>query len=414
MRAALTQVHRYAGLVIAVFLIIAGLTGSLLAWYSELDAWINPDVMTVQAPPGQAQPLSPFELRQRLEAELPFAVVNWLELKPRLPNGSLSFYIDAKSPDPTVTSENVNVELTFDEVFVDPYTGIILGTRKWGDISQGLINLMPFVYRLHYSLALGDIGVWIFGVVALIWTLDCFVSIYLTFPARKHRAGSDKSLRNWLSRWKAAWQVRWHGGSYKVNFDLHRAGGLWPWVLLLILAWSSVAFNLYDEVYRPVSGTFLSFQERPLTVLPDRKPERATPDLGWQAGYEQALRHLHEQADFQGFEVLFAERMSYHPQKNAFRLMARSDRDINNKYAQTEICIDATTGALLGLRLPIGAASGDTLTTWITTLHMAHIWGTPFRIVITLSGIVIVVLSVTGIVIWWRKRSARRRSALRR
>ena len=94
--------------------------------------------------------------------------------------------------------------------------------------------------------------------------------------------------------------------------------------------------------------------------------------------------------------------------------MARSDRDINNKYAQTEICIDATTGALLGLRLPIGAASGDTLTTWITTLHMAHIWGTPFRIVITLSGIVIVVLSVTGIVIWWRKRSARRRSALRR
>ena len=34
---------------------------------------------------------------------------------------------------------------------------------------------MAFVYRLHYSLALGDFGLWLFGVAALVWTLDSVV-----------------------------------------------------------------------------------------------------------------------------------------------------------------------------------------------------------------------------------------------
>ncbi len=32
MRPALASLHRYAGLLLAVFLIVAGVTGSLLAW----------------------------------------------------------------------------------------------------------------------------------------------------------------------------------------------------------------------------------------------------------------------------------------------------------------------------------------------------------------------------------------------
>ncbi|MFQ5415166.1 MAG: PepSY domain-containing protein, partial [Phycisphaerae bacterium] len=59
--------------------------------------------------------------------------------------------------------------------------------RLWGDLSQGLANLMPFVYRLHHSLALGTVGTWIFGVVALLWTLDCFVGAWLTFPPPRRR-----------------------------------------------------------------------------------------------------------------------------------------------------------------------------------------------------------------------------------
>ena len=33
------------------------------------------------------------------------------------------------------------------------------------------------------------------------------------------------------------------------------------WALLLVFAWSGVALTLYDQVYRPTTGLFLSFQQ---------------------------------------------------------------------------------------------------------------------------------------------------------
>ncbi|NWE37006.1 PepSY domain-containing protein, partial [Pseudomonas gingeri] len=42
MRALLVLLHRYIGLATALFLMIAGITGSLLAFNHELDEWLNP------------------------------------------------------------------------------------------------------------------------------------------------------------------------------------------------------------------------------------------------------------------------------------------------------------------------------------------------------------------------------------
>ncbi|MGQ0591136.1 MAG: PepSY domain-containing protein, partial [Gammaproteobacteria bacterium] len=39
--------HRYAGLAMTVFLILVGVTGSVLAFYHELDRWLNPELLTV-------------------------------------------------------------------------------------------------------------------------------------------------------------------------------------------------------------------------------------------------------------------------------------------------------------------------------------------------------------------------------
>jgi uncharacterized iron-regulated membrane protein len=52
----------------------------------------------------------------------------------------------------------VHAEIPNDEIFLDPMSGEILGERKWGDLGQGVTNLVPLLYRLHYSLALGTFG----------------------------------------------------------------------------------------------------------------------------------------------------------------------------------------------------------------------------------------------------------------
>ncbi len=64
-------VHRYVGLTIAVFLVMAGLTGALLAFYHELDGLLNPALTHVAPSSQQHVPLDPFELQSRFAAELP-------------------------------------------------------------------------------------------------------------------------------------------------------------------------------------------------------------------------------------------------------------------------------------------------------------------------------------------------------
>ncbi len=200
-RPALALVHRWVGLVMAGFLLLAGLTGALLAWNEELDAWASPRLLRAAPPAPGAPMLDPLALRQRVQALHPeaYAAMAYLQQEP----GRAAVVRLFGLPNPATGQP---VEPPNDQVFVNPYTGEVLGERKWGDISQGLKNLMPFVYRLHFELALGVVGSYAFGIVALLWTLDCFVGAYLTFPARTRHGPAPVRARAkpWLTTSAAA------------------------------------------------------------------------------------------------------------------------------------------------------------------------------------------------------------------
>ena len=92
----------------------------------------------------------------------------------------------------------------------------------------------------------------------------------------------------------------------------------------------------------------------------------------------------------------------------------RSSRDVDNRYAYTRLTLDARTGAFIALRLPTGEYSGDTVSFWLSTLHMGHVFGLPYRIFVCVLGLVITMLSITGVYIWWKKRRARKFSKVHR
>ncbi|MES2887513.1 MAG: PepSY-associated TM helix domain-containing protein [Pseudomonadota bacterium] len=414
-RPVLVLLHRYVGLVLALFLLISGLTGAVLVWYDELDATVNASMMKITPPATGLKPLDPLVLRERVTAAFPQAWVDSVRLK-AAPSRSQMFGLSpALGPGGQPTPA-----LAHDEVYVHPYTGEILGMRKWGDLGQGPTNLLPFLYRLHFSLALGTIGTWAFGIVAVLWVLDCFVGAWLTFPAsarpRKSLPRFEAAPRpQWLARWwRTAWQVRWGGGAFKLNHDLHRAGGLWPWALLLVVAWSSVAFNLYKEVYRPVMSTVLPFQADVRGRLPKVDVPTADPALGWAGAQASARQHLDALAQAKGFTIVEDSYLRHLPQFGALRFGVRTDRDLgHSSHGQTWVIVDARTGALLGSHIPTGETSGDTLTRWLMTLHMGHLWGLPYRVLLTAVGLGVAMLSVTGVWIWWKKRQARCLAAAR-
>jgi uncharacterized iron-regulated membrane protein len=398
MRFFFVLVHRYIGLVMAFFLIVAGLTGMVLAFYLELDDWVNRDIMQVEPPTLDAKLLSPLVLRGKVQQQFSDAWVNSVNLQVKENHASIFALRSPQDPQHQhITS------FIYDEAFVNPYTGKVIAARKWGDISQGMINFIPFIYTLHFELALGNIGAYVFGIVALLWTIDCFVGAYLTFPAS--RKDKSKPYASWAKRWQKSWKVRWNKGTFKLNFDLHRAGGLWIWVMLLIVAWSSVGFNL-NQVYSPAMSAVFDFQAVDEKILTLKKPQ-SYPLLDFDNALVKAGQLMQAEAKSKDFTIIHSERLSYDPYRAVYQYRVKSSLDINEKVGQTAIYIDANTGKQLAIFLPSTKASGDTVNGWLMYLHTAKVWGLAFQIFVFFVGLMVTVLSVTGVYIWWKKTKAR-------
>ncbi|MEQ1638597.1 MAG: PepSY-associated TM helix domain-containing protein [Methylococcales bacterium] len=403
-------IHRYAGLAMTAFLIIVGLTGSLLAFYAELEHAINPQL---QVEANGRKPLDPGTLLAHAERLAPQAEVQSLWFNPEATQVSV-----APRKDP---STGELAALDFDQLFLNPYTGEELGRRSWGVISQGLINLMPFIYKLHFALALDELGGWILGVTALVWTLDCFVGFYLTLPMAKRQLPEAEVLkvaptvisprfsmrRSFWQRWRPAWLIKWRGSPYRINVDLHRAGGLWLWLVLLVFAWSSVYMNLGDTVYKSVMQTVSDFHQ-PWTEFADLGQPLENPAIGWQEAYRLGNAAMSRAATEQGFKIEAPAGMWLNRAKGFYVYEVRSSADIQDRMGQTRVVIDANSGAQKMLLLPSGQYNGNTITTWLVALHTANVFGMPYRIFVCVLGLAIVMLSVTGLVIWLKKRRARK------
>lgn len=397
--------HRYVGLSMALFLIVAGTTGSVIAFYEPLDQVVNPDLYRLSPVSMQHKTVDPLVLREQLLARYPEIQIQWVPLKP-VDDHAIRFSVTPKI-NPLTGSP---YKLAYDELFVNPYTGEVQGKRTFGDITEGIKNLVPFIFKLHYQLALGQVGAYLMGIVGLLWTIDCFIGAFLTFP-RKTRNKPQQTRKvhlfvTWLKRWQPAWKIRTKSiNRYKLNFDLHRAAGLWVWGMLFILAWSSVAFNLNKEIYQPVMSLLFEMQDKRPAISRPVHPEQQ-PHLNYSEARSAALRYLNS-PNPQHLHQIQPFGMSYLPKFGVYQYRFVSNQDIRSSRGNTRLFIDAHTGKIVDIYVPVGKAAGDTLTTWLRTLHMADWWGMPFKVLISVMGIIVSMLSVTGVVIWRRKFKAK-------
>ena len=386
-------VHRYVGLAMALFLVIVGLTGSLLAFYPELQRMANPHWF-VDADPSRR--LAPGELAARIEATEPQIRVRRVEVQSF--EGATRVWISPK----TNLATGEPFELSYDYLVVDPVTGDIFDRRRWAAISQTWRQIMDFIYELHYSLSLGMFGVWVLGIVALVWTFDNFIGAYLTFPKGKGRLG-------FWSRWKKAWQIKRGAGIYRLNFDMHRAGGLWVWAMLLIFAWSSVYMNLWDTVYTWTTRSVLDFRPPWVLEVPAPEPLEQSP-LGWRDAQVIASQLMEAQAKEHHFRIDRPITFSFNAESASYTYEVQSSLDINDRPRRygAQVNFDARTGQLNHVLLPRNQYAGNTVSNWLYALHMGNVFGLPYRIFVCILGLIITMLSITGVYIWWKKRQARR------
>lgn len=385
MRRALGVLHRWLGLSTAAFLFISGLTGAVIAFDHELDAWLNPDFYVVPTRVGEH--LSPFELADRVEAAEPRLRITYLPLA--VEAGSALQMFGTARIDPT-TGEPF--EVGFDQLAVDPATGAIQASREWGAVSLGRVGILPFLYKLHYTLHIPDafgvrLGAVFMGIVAVAWTVDCFVSLYISFPNPK--------------LWRRSFQFSWREGGRRLVFDLHRSGGVWVWALLLILAVTAVSMNLGDQIVRPIVGLFSPLTPDPFAdqvpsevPLPEPRLVRA-----------EIVRIAAEAGASRGWGAPPGG-VFYSPDTGLYGVgfFAPGDDHGDGGLGNPWLYFDGTTGEPAGTDVPGEGSWGDVFLHAQFPIHSGRILGFPGRVLASLMGLAVAGLSLTGVLLLARKR----------
>ncbi len=288
--------------------------------------------------------------------------------------------------EPRLDAAGTPVAVGYDQLFVEPSSGRILGRRDYGSCCFQRERLIPFLYELHRRLTLpGHWGDWLMGGVAVLWLLDSFVALVLTLPRR----------RPILARWKAAWRIKTGAARFRVLFDLHRAGGLWAWIVLLAVAMSSVYLNLGQEVFRPIVGLF-----SPLAPSPYEDRPTAGGGTAELRSFDEAMALAASFAAERGWSKTVSG--LYYDQEAGLYIVDFGRLD-DSPLGMPWAAFDACTGEAIAVYAPDEGSPGDRFLLLQFPLHSGHILGLSGRILICLGGIAVALLSVTGVLIWYRK-----------
>ena len=374
LRKVLLKLHLYISLSLGMFLALAGLTGSLLVYNHTLDKWLNSETMLVEA---GLQRLPLLDLIAVANQASPVKAPPSYITIPEEPDDALivRYQIQEKG------KKHKGMNHHFHEVMVNPYTGQVLGDRDRND------SLMSIIVRLHANLLVGDSGKLIMGITALLTLVLTISGIYLWWPK--------------LSKLKQALVIKRNASFTRFNFDLHKTVGIYTAIVMLAVSLSGVYFNL-PGVFKPVVDYFspLDGMSGMSAMMGGVKSET---DTGATLSPETVISAV--EAAYPGILV---QRIFFPANaEDSYRVSARQADEIRSNGATT-IWLDQYNGKFLKVRDPKQFNAGTAFTNLQLPLHNGEILGTPGRIMVLITGLAPLLLMVTGVIHWLKKRKAKR------
>ena len=414
LRLMVVKVHRYVGLALAFFLVLIAGTGSIIAYYDDLERALNSRMRVVTPQPQGWTIQDALLIREQLEKQDPRAHVFSLQF-PQKPDETL-FSRVMPAIDPR-TGEPAQID--YDEVFANPYTGERLGQRVIGAATLAPSGLPSFLYYLHYALIFPlGIGILLIGSLGLVWAFETAVGLYLTLPAKLKKRKAGGPSRSFLQRWSTSWKVDRSGNGNRFVLDLHRASGLWLFPLLMMFAVTGFALNLggFYAVFLNLFTTDQQFQEAPPS--PSLAAPLLDPPVDWFKAADLGQLYFAQQAKREGFTLGKPASIEYRRDLGVYFFQMHTSRDLldgqgnptetNSPATAATIAIDARDGRFLGLQLPTGQHAANTVTSWLMALHVTAIGGRAWQIAVSAFGLMVVGISMTGVLLWWRRRKALR------
>lgn len=343
------KLHLYTGLLIGLLLVLSGLSGSVLVFRDEIEAIAYPELLVTAA---RGERIAVDEVLQRVRRaypdDLPFAI--------RMP----------RTPQQTYMVKLNGAHDLF--VYVDPYSGRILGAQRQMDSPTGWISL------LHTQLLSGEAGETALGIGALLLIGLCVTGLVLWWPR------NGKISRGFKVQWSARWK--------RLNFDLHRASGVYAALLLLLTASTGAAF-VFNKTATGLVDTVTA-------SAPRAAPPRALPSP--EGMPTRALDTLLHQAD----RVLPAPTTWISlPQTPQAPLVVRKRLPHElHPNGRNFVYLNQYSGNVIQVEHALSAPLGTRVFNTFYPLHIGAIGGTPTRIMQVVVGLAPTLLLVSGFVMW--------------
>ena len=355
LRRAAFQVHLWAGILLAVYLVLIALSGSVLVYKDELTRWALPPGLHAYQ---HARIASPKMVMTQFTAAEPNGIVINLQVPSTvLPVFLLEGKDGAGRPARWIA---------------DPITGCPhLAPRTWLDT----------VHDLHYYLLLpASWGMQANAVGAAILLLLALTGAFLWWPG----------LRAWTRGLRLNLRSNWR----RMNYDLHSAIGFWTLAIVVWWAISGVYFGWYREVATIVSWV--------------------SPLQGMQAPASAPLSPAASGSHAPLDQVLFAAE-SASPQGQLWSVSDPSlrtpesyvllDRGAPGDFSHRDIVRIRTTDARVISVWHYGErhSLGDWVLWSMHPLHFGTLWGPVVKLVWFLLGLSLGILTVTGLLMYWNR-----------
>src|SRR5580698_7931947 len=253
-RKVVLQIHLYLGLLGAIFLVILGLTGSVMAFEGDIDHWLAPRLWYVTV---RASPLPEGELIGKVERQFAPARV-----------GAVQF------------SQQRNLAQTMQlscgpVVFVNPYDGSILGERLGASKTQ---RMLGYIHQLHLRLATDPRS----AIAPTGKVIVSYAGLALCL------LGPTGLILWWRTKRTS---VQWNAASwFRRCFDLHRCIGIYAGAFLWIAAFTGVLIGFNAAEKAIYSLTHSSGPSRPR--LPQSVPTPGAPPIGVDQALAAARRTM--------------------------------------------------------------------------------------------------------------------------
>lgn len=355
-RRTVVNIHLYIALAAGLFLILIGLTGSMVVFREEIEKLMYQEFLETTVR-GERVPVQ--------------TAVN--AVKRAYPKDKMAFIRMPRTPQETYLFKMNSAHDLF--VYADSYSGEVLGAHRQEDTFLGWVALV------HTELLIGERGKTILGIGALLLICMSITGFFLWWPP------NGKVSRGLKIDWQSPWKKR--------VFDMHRAFGIYSVLFLLIAAFTGVSL-VFNKNVAEITNFLTASAPRPLPPLSNSPGETGTippiDDL-----LHEADRILSGPTTWITF-----------PQTPEAPLVVRKKMPGEfNPNGKSFIYFDQYSGEVLLVEDTSSAPVGTRIYNTFYPLHIGILGGMPTRIFQVIVGFLPLLLFVTGYVMWRNRRKAR-------